>query len=449
LIDTIAKFFTNLIILFLVFTFGLYAERIPAIKSFSKYIASGQASFKEAIHFTPNIDGNMKVWFDKKEETHDGLILLTYHFRENPAVVLVDRDGSLVHSWNFSKEITNFDILEKDTIPFNINNSYQSVEDAHLLANGDLIASQTILELENYRGQRLVRIDKDSNVLWQINDNFHHDIFLDKNQNIYSLTSAIITDFPVIDFTTDDANIKFLDDIINVTSPDGKMLAQYSVTEGFANSEYSYFISMFDLNLPHQTFLIKDNIKIYDILHTNHVQHISAELAANNDLFEDGDLLISMRGINAIAIYRPREEKIVWASRGPWQHQHYVRLREDGRIYLYDNSGGNKVVDEGTQKDSRILAYDTNTQETEIIYYNPNHYYSTSFWRGYYHELDKGGYIINSPATGRVIQINKDKEVVWELRTIADREVAYTPFNKKITSTKFYKKNYLKSFLDN
>lgn len=450
MIERLVKCLSAFIFLVIAFFIGLNAENIPAVKSLFNYLSSGQRAAYEALNFKPNIDANIKVWFDIKEEAHDDLILITHNFRSNPAVILVNHNGEIVHSWNSPKDITNPDTFKNVGSNLEIQDSFQTVTDAHILANGDLIGSQIVLEFASLRGQKLFRMDKNSNVIWQINDNFHHDIFIAENEDIYALTSTLIPEFPLVDFSHNQPNIMFLSDYINVISSDGKTLNKYSIIEGFINSEYSYILPMAELNLEQQTFTLNNGTTVYDLIHTNYVQYISAKLAASNPLFEAGDLLLSMRGVSAIAIYRPSEEKIVWANRGPWNHQHYVRLQEDGRIYLYDNDGGSKITDNNeVKKVSRVIAYDPLTTQAEIIYYNPESKSSYSLYRGYYQALDNGGYIINVPDKGKIIQINKNKEIVWELRTVEDRQMETIPYGKKLSSTKIYKKEYLKPLLNN
>src|SRR5207248_6505639 len=92
-----------------------------------------------------------------------------------------------------------------------------------------------------------------------------------------------------------------------------------------------------------------------DILHTNSVQVLSSDLKDKFPLFKPGQVLISVRNLNAIALLDMEEEKIVWAARGTWRAQHDAQFLDNGRILIFDNNGSDKT--------SRVLEYDPQTQK--------------------------------------------------------------------------------------
>ena len=76
-----------------------------------------------------------------------------------------------------------------------------------------------------------------------------------------------------------------------------------------------------------------------DLLHTNHIQMFDGSLAHRSPLFREGNILISMRTIDTIAILDPRNQEVLWAW-GPTNlhHQHHPTLIENGNIIVFDNA---------------------------------------------------------------------------------------------------------------
>ena len=200
-------------------------------------------------------------------------------------------------------------------------------------------------------------------------------------------------------------------------------------------------------NHTFQQFKFKDGTDVFDILHTNSVQYISSDLA-NNSIFEAGDLLISMRGLDAVAVIRPSLKKVVWAKTGPWRNQHYARLNQDGNIYIYDNDGSGTVVSKGDKitisRAPRILSYNSKNDKINIVYYNPTYPESYSYWRGYFKKLKDDSFIISSSAQSRILQVDNDGSVIWELRAVTDRDVDNIPYLRRLVSVRHYYSDYVK-----
>jgi hypothetical protein len=174
------------------------------------------------------------------------------------------------------------------------------------------------------------------------------------------------------------------------------------------------------------------------------VYPISKTAAGKIDFIEEGDLLISMRGPSSIAILRPSDNKIIWATRGSWRHQHHATMSDEGLVYLYDNEGGSKL----TSKDkiearARLIEYDITRNSSKILYDSSNYAGNMhSYWRGYYKKLQDDSLIFTSSETGRILQVSENEETIWELRTIDDLTKSRVPYTKKISSVMYYDKNY-------
>lgn len=444
-----AKFISFLVFAILFFVLGVETSNNRKFKEVIFFFASGYNSLIE-LGYSFDFSENIGTWIYNQEKVHDGAILLTYNFKENPAILLIDRDGKILHSWKIEKEVINPEVRKYHDIYFSKEESIHVVPDAQILPGGDLIALHDIVQFLNLGSQRIYRMDKDSNIKWELRGFYHHEFTLDDDGKIYALSAEVKDNLANFSETPND-KILYSHDYINVISQDGEILEKYSLVDALLNSEFSGYFSNIKNDLEFANVALSEDRYIVDGLHANYVQHINKDLAASSVLFEEGDFLVSMRAISAVAIFRPRENKIVYLGKGPWKHQHHARLHEDGKIYLYDNDGANKVLlgdgEVEIKPYSRILAFEPILEKTEVIF--DNHKYDMhSSWRGYYKKLPDGSYIMNSPDKSRVIQFGDGGEVFWELRGVPYREATNDlPIITKISTTHYYSKEYLKPLL--
>ncbi len=440
----------------IIFFTGVYAGSSKVFNSsmsdFYQLINSALSMEKEG-----SIDKNITVWNKDTTKSLDGFFLIGSFFINNPAIILVNSKGDVVHRWNVEKKIFNPDIMSlHKPIRKNIKDYVNAIEDAILFPDGSVIFSQSLLELNNLRSQRIAKIDKDSNVIWELPGLFHHDMILAEDGNIYSVGSKKSDSIPLIDHVKG-KSVSFITGVVQVISPEGKLINSISIEDAFIDSGFENLLPLFDLDIEPQKTELKDGSTLYDPIHFNSIDYITAKQAKNLPFAKAGDLLISMRGNSAIAILRPNTNKIIWATRGPWRHQHYVQMTNKGTITLYDNDGGGFIANDKNgnpkvERQPRVLEFDPKTNKTNTLFYNKSDTDLYSYWRGYYKFIDTGNkvndsMIVSSSNTGRIIQVDSDGNIIWELRTINDKKNTPIIFTKKIFSVKYYEKNSLK-FLD-
>ncbi len=311
---------------------------------------------------------------------------------------LIDMDGNVVHEWR-----RRFD--EAWQAPPHIR-SFADEERSywadkvywrrvHLYPNGDLL----VLFESPYRtpyGFGLAKLDKDSNVLWTLSENAHHDTAIGPDGEIYVLTQSIReSNYPGLSRI----NPPFIDDAVTILSAGGEKRKDISILAAFLGSDYQPLL---------------DNVRrsfLGDIIHANAVQYVDAASAAMFPFAEEGQLLISVREINAIAVLDPETERIVWADTGLWRAQHEPQMLDTGRILLFDNQGYR-----GGERATRVIEYDpltggipwsyTGTEEEPLI--------STVY--GSQQRLDNGNTLIVESNNGRALEVTRDGRIVWEFR---------------------------------
>ena len=292
-------------------------------------------------------------------------VMLSGH---EPEAFLMDMNGNLVHKWAcpISKAFTN---LKPDN-----DGKWRRVE---LLPNGDLLAI--------FEGHGMVKVDKDSNILWVIHDKCHHDLDFDDEGNIYTLTRESVSMAEINDHQP------ITGDFISVYSGNGEFIRKVPILDAFLNSSFASLLACMPTS--------------GDVLHTNSIQVLDGSLRNLSSHYEKGNVLISMRHTNAIAILDMTTQKIVWTMTGQWMQQHDAKLLINGNILLFDNKG--------CQSRSKVIEFDPMTQEIAWVYRNsPNNplYSSTS---GCCQRLPNGNTLISESNAGTAIELTRDLKKVW------------------------------------
>lgn len=92
----------------------------------------------------------------------------------------------------------------------------------------------------------------------------------------------------------------------------------------------------------------------HDPVHLNDLQPILTD----GPFWKKGDLLLSMRHISMLMIYRPSTREIVWMKNGPWLAQHDADILDDHRIAVFDNHAYDKGLGARVDGANRVVVYD-------------------------------------------------------------------------------------------
>ena len=105
----------------------------------------------------------------------------------------------------------------------------------YLYPNGDLLAIYHA-DGDTPYGYGLVKLDKDSKLLWAYANNVHHDVDVGEDGTIYTLTQKLVSKPPAgLEFLP----APYLADSLVVLSPEGQELESIPLLEAFANSPYA------------------------------------------------------------------------------------------------------------------------------------------------------------------------------------------------------------------
>ncbi len=423
---------------FIFFCAGLMGAQSDMFARGWNAFTSGELQAELLPYAKDSFDKQLTVWKTAPDALQGGALLIGSHYSQNPALLLVNDEGKILHQWRVEKKIVNPELTPWwGTIE---HPDVFAIDDAHLLPQGDVIFIQDFRDLQNYRGQRLARMDKDSHILWQVPGFFHHEFDIAGDpQRIYAMASHMRDELPVIG--PKHSNVRYLEDRIEVYTMDGKKIDSWSIIDAFAHSPYRSMLSSFEIDVRDlQRVKMPDGRVLYDMLHLNSLQHLNEAQAKSLPFARAGDLLISLRGLNTLAVFRPDTNQIVWAMQGVWRHQHMARVMDDGKLCVYDNDGSrvltfpkDKTPTEEPQ--SRVICVNPVNNQVDEIYASPLLH---SFWRGYYVKLADSSWIISSSEQSRVVVLSPEKNILWELRGVPDRDMQKIPYRKQISTVRYY-----------
>ena len=300
-----------------------------------------------------------------------------YSSGHGPEAILMDMDGRVRHRWRmpYRKVFPNAPPPAEDQA------SAHYWRRVHLYPNGDLIAI--------FDGLGILMLDRDSKVLWSLDNASHHDISVAENGAVYTLT-RIAHMIPELN-----EHKPILEDFITLLSRDGVEQEHYSVLDALRNSDFSTLL---------------EHTKNYgDLLHTNALQILDARHEVLSPLFKEGNALVSMPGVDTIAVIDLEANRVVWAMTGMFDDQHDPTMLENGNVLLFDNHGrGGR---------SRVLEIDALTLEVVSRYPAEIGLDLYTQFCGAAQRLPNGNTLITESEAGRAIEITIDNHIVWEFRT--------------------------------
>lgn len=314
-----------------------------------------------------------------------------YTSAHDAAAFLVGMDGKVLHTW----ERPYSTVWEPGVgIPRPKPDTHVWFRKVVVYPNGDLLAVYEAVGDTPY-GYGLVRLNRDSEVIWSYFGRAHHDVDVGSDGRVYALTHEIV-DEPLEGF--DNLRVPRLDDFLVVLSPEGEELKKVSVIDAVANSSFNYLLHTVSW------------YAVGDALHTNSVDFIDRGSAANFVAGEPGQVLLSLRELNAVVVLDIEEEEIVWAMRGPWIAQHDADVLPNGNVLLFDNRG-NFQRPNGI---SRVIEVDPQTMEIVWQYAGTAKRPLASEIRSSQQRLPNGNTLITESSGGRLLEVTRAGEIVWE-----------------------------------
>lgn len=323
----------------------------------------------------------------KPGKAYNGFTL--YSSSNAQKALLVDMNGKVVHEWRLPiREIWNDPTRELRPA------GYIFWEYVRMYPNGDLIALVVGMG-DTPWGYGLVKMDKNSKVIWTYWDHVHHWLDVAKDGKIYVLTNDIRNN--VIEGYEHLAPPR-IDDYVVVLSPAGKQIKKVSILDALLRSPYGRMMR------AGPSWDIKQ-----DFLHTNSIEFIDRAKASKLPFAEEGQVLLSLRNIDTLAVLDLEEEEVVWAIRGPWHRQHDAEILQTGDILLFDNYGHF-----GLGGFSEVIEFKPSPLEIDWRYIGNEEHFFQSGIRSGQQRLPNGNTLIAESDGGRLFEVTRRGEIVWE-----------------------------------
>jgi len=342
-------------------------------------LAAEQAAQLEALGY---LQGSVKAKKAGGVSTYDpqksfeGLNL--YLSGHSPSALLMDMEGNLLHMWRYPFERAWRDYPEIE------NKDHKSFwRRVHLYENGDLLAI--------FEGLGMIKLDRNSRLLWTSGFRQHHDLDVHENGDIYVLTrmGAVI---PRIN-----ERKPVIEDSITILGPDGWVKRSFSLIEALERyPEYALYWN-------------RAKQKRGDIFHTNSLEILDGSAARRNPAFAKGNLLVAMRSLDAIFVVDPKTEQVVWGFSADFEEPHDPQVLPNGNLLLFDNLGGSPK-----RGSSRMLEYRLPSMDLAWTYEGTPWDLFFTKGSGMAQRLPNQNTLITETDTGRAFEVTPEGEIVWQ-----------------------------------
>ncbi len=288
-----------------------------------------------------------------------------------PVTYLLDMDGNIVHRWDLAGYPGGY---------------------ARLLPTGNLLATCCTEEGPPFKGGAkgglFQELDWDGNLVWEYTDHWqHHDFRRLRNGNtLYAAWEIMPEDAAArvqggVPGTEGPAGI--INDCLYEITPDGEKVWEWHA--------HSLELEKYPLHplCPRRVFAWCNTCSELD----------------------NGDILISLRQINTVAIIDKKTGKFTWERRDDmWGHQHDVQMLDNGNIMLFAN-GMNTLA---PHPHSFITEFKKDTGEVVWEYRDDPRTYFYSHHISGAERLSSGNTLICEGSFGRIFEVTPEGEIVWE-----------------------------------
>ena len=324
-----------------------------------------------------------------------GLILIAGVSEDDMNFIrVIDRNGEIVQSWRpdwFEIWPDRSPKIPTGRAPKNqpgaILHGVQILPDGGVLLNFEFLST--------------IRLDACGGVRWKLDNLGHHSIDLSEDGTIWVPAERFIGSGD----TGYGNHISPLNSFaIQNISMDGVILRTVEVLDILRRNDL--------LGLMHLSTLDNTGTLVGgDTMHLNDIEVYPSGMASQ--IFEPGDLLLSLRNINTILVVDPNEFLVKFQSTGQVLRQHDPDFAPCDKILVFDNRNLNPFA-EADQMYSRIVELDARTGQSRVVISGQGdaHFYSHTLGR--VQKLDNGNFMIASAREGRALEVGPDGRLLWQ-----------------------------------
>lgn len=334
-----------------------------------KLLDAGQRQEIERLQQLGYVAGDQPAGNEALVTVHDpGRVFPGYNLYTSehaPRAFLLDMQGNVLHMW---------ELPIGETLPM------IKLRRVKLFENGDLLV------LIEARG--LVRIDRNSDVIWSVERPFHHDFEVQDDGSIYVLSRA-----PGV-YPAYDPERPIRNESVTILSPEREVVKDVSMLTALQNSTCCrHYLGSGEAG---------------DIFHSNTVEVLDGRLAGRHPAFKRGNVLTSWRRMDAIGVIDMEAEKVVWSFDGPFRRQHQPTVLDSGRLLIFDNRDVSR-----RPRASRVIEIDPFTGVIHWEFHARPDFPFFSNTGGASEQLDNGNVLISETRGGRILEVAPNGDIVW------------------------------------
>jgi len=238
-------------------------------------------------------------------------------------------------------------------------------------------------------------MDSCGKIVWKLPYRTHHSVSRNDEGNFWvsgmSWQASALAQYPHL-------YPPYVNEYLLLVSPDGEILREVSILEALYMSDHIGLIAVGRTRR--------------DVTHMNDVEELSAELADDFPMFEQGDLLVSLRNLNLLVVIDGKTERIKWFFTHPLLRQHDSDFISGGLISVYDNRD-EYAESASVLGGSRILQINPATGEYVKVYPTAADQPFYSQAGGKHQYLSNGNILLTEPTAGRILEVTAAGETVW------------------------------------
>ena len=308
-------------------------EGFPPIRKTALFLADIPSNIRKIIE-----NGNQSIIKTNIEELNDyskGFLLVSAYDPNysTSTVYLYDLiNDEIIHRW----------IPPVNQIKESVKHDYPGIEQDVFQPQHPLLNNDGGIVFTSNQGP-LVKIDACSKIEWVTDRHFHHSVEKTSEGNV--VVPIVVNsneNYLIKLFGEDVKKLEFRDDgFAEVDVNDGKVVNETSVTKILIDNNYGNLVRESLMHNP-------------DIIHLNDAEPIKI----SDDYVKEGDIMLSVRNMSFVALYRPQTKKIIWLQQGPWSQQHDIDYQGNGIFTIF----GNDTYHNGTINGyNTIYQYDMKT----------------------------------------------------------------------------------------
>jgi hypothetical protein len=308
-------------------------------------------------------------------------------------VRVIDRKGIIIHEWNLRwNEVWGENEGDFPSLFRPRGSRGTHLHGLNILPDGGFVA--------NFEYLSTFRMDICGKVKWKLNNLGHHSVFYSEQGYLWVTAMRYIGEGET---GYQNHGAPFASYTIQKLSLEGDLLKEIEILDILRKNDL--YGLMFLSNIKNTQTKVHG-----DTLHLNDVDEFPVGMKSN--VFEPGDLMVSLRNINALFVFDPESLKIKFLSVGRTLRQHDPDFLPDDRISVFDNR--NLSPSTGPEPlSSRILEINAINGSTKVSL--KGHDDSRFFTKimGVHERLANGNTLVTSSDEGRVMEFAPDGTIVW------------------------------------